>query len=188
MASINKIETYNLGELVLKLTSEGRRTYQIPEELNRVLAERGITNARGEPETISQPTVSRWLKEFRKDIGEQARANLIQKHTPNIPVVLNNTFEVHKSLMGIFRGKKKKIELGDQVSFIRPGLKERINAGIKAIYTADKYLKFIGLTEEQRIDEDTRDEIDPDEKEYLKKIAKKSALEIMREEQGDGHG
>lgn len=188
MAHINKIETYGLGELILKLTSEGKRTYQIPEYLNRELSNKGILNAEGEPETISQPTVSRWLKEFRKDLGEQTRANLIQKHVPNIPIVLNNTLEVHEKMMSIFRGKKKKTVIGEQISFLGPGLKDKMNAGMKAVFTADKYLKFVGITEDQEPDGNIQDEIDPDEKEMLKKLARESAQEQIDKEAVDEHG
>lgn len=178
----NKIETYKLGETILKLTAEGKRTYQIPESLNAILAEKGILNSKGKPETISQPTISRWLKNFRKDSGEEYKVKYIQNNEKKISKMLDGCFEVFEKYMSVFKGKKEKNMVGGQMNFFGPNLKERLNAGKQAVLIAEKNFKFIGITEEQEPEGNTQNDINPRKRAMLKKVTNYIANNIEDDE------
>ena len=178
MAGINKIDTYGLGEIVLKLTSEGKRTYEIPAELNRILRERGVRNHKGEYETISQPTVSRWLKRYRQDLGEQTRAMVNERIKPIVDEILSNMFKVHLNMIAIHENRSP--DKGRrQLSFLGNSLKTRMDAGMKAVIAGEKILRLVGIEGDAGEDEQ-RYELNPDEVELLKSHAK----ELMEREAG----
>jgi len=168
MAGINKIDTYGLGEIVLKLTAEGKRTYEIPDELNRILRERGIRNHRGEYETISQPTVSRWLKRYRQDLGEQTRAMVNERIKPIVDEILGNMYRVHLNMIAIHENRKG---ADKQISFLGNTLKTRMDAGMKAVIAGEKILKLVGI-EADRGDDDATQALSADEIELLRKKAR----------------
>jgi len=185
MPAPNKIEKYEFQDEILKLSAQpGMTTHRIAEILTEKLEGR---------DTISQPTVSRWLKGERELRGEQTRA-IVQDHIKEaVPEDLKALEEIEAWLLGIYRNqmelvKARSPELLDDDPELKAlteklqgdgnedgySLDTRINAAMKAVKIIELKLKYAGILE----DPDARpkhikDIEDEDLEEKIKELMKK---------------
>jgi len=138
MAAINKIDKYELGELVLKLAGENKTAEAIAGIITTEL--NGI-------DSISQPSVSRWLKSVRQERSEQTK-HIVQEHIKaTVPLDLEALDEIEGFLLEVFRNKVFDPETGEATIGIYD-LKDRQNAGMNAVKIVETKLRFAGLLED----------------------------------------
>ena len=126
MAAVNKIEKYNLQNRVLALSGEGNTTHQIA----AILTE----EAEGRY-SISQPTVSRWLKTVREDRAEQTK-QLVHDHVKeHVPADLQALEDLESEYLAIFNNPEQY------------NLKDRMAAGDRIVKIIDTKLKYAGILE-----------------------------------------
>ena len=171
MSARNKIEKYNLGPEVLRLDAlPGMTTYRIAELLTEGLQGK---------DTITQSTVSRWLKGERKERRDQTRSVVNERLKKEVPKDLDALEEVQAWLMGIFRDQRELIKLNPEwekdpeikalMDKIQGGtdgghdLRTRIDAAMKAVKVVEVKLKYAGILEDplrpKALDDLTDDEL-----------------------------
>ena len=152
MPAINKIDKYELGDRVLALSGEGKTTSQIAEIITTELSGR---------ETISQPTVSRWLQKVRKDRSDQTKQIFHDHIKVVLPADLAALEEIEAFLLGIFRNLVSPGAGEDQVkgSYDR---ETRIGAGMKAAKIIETKLRFAGILDGNAAGDSRHDPVDLD--------------------------
>jgi len=138
MAGPGKIEKYRLEERVLALAAEGRNTYQIAAR---------ITEELDGKDTISQPTVARWLKRTRRERSEQTRALVHEHIKAAVPKDLEALEEIEGFLMAVFRNRTVDPETGEEQP-LQHDLSTRVDAGMKAVRIIETKLRFSGVLED----------------------------------------
>jgi uncharacterized protein (UPF0147 family) len=102
----NKIEKYELQTRVLEL-SVGRNTRQVAAAITEELQAKGVSDS------ISQATVSRYLKEIREERAELTRTKVQEHIQEHVPADLNAIEEIEGWLLERFRGK---VNLDDYIN------------------------------------------------------------------------
>ncbi|MBW1989414.1 MAG: hypothetical protein JRI97_07695 [Deltaproteobacteria bacterium] len=128
MAAINKIEKYGLQERVLALSGQGLTTREIADVITQDL--------QGQ-DTISQPTVSRWLKEIRKERSEQTREVYREYTKATAPKDCEVLDEVQGKFMKWFRDVKNL------------DIRTRAEMGMKALRVVELKARFAGLFDDE---------------------------------------
>jgi len=157
MPAINKIERYGVAPRVLALSGEGKTTHEISQILNE--------EAAGEY-TISQPTVSRWLKDVRQDRSNQTRQIVHDYLKATVPTDLESINQVQAWLMDQFRsldiispetvsealGKTIDEETFKTLVSIFPAepldLRTKAEIGMKIVRVVDTKLRYAGVLED----------------------------------------
>jgi len=116
----NKIEKHKLTQRVLALYEQKRTTAEIADILTEEL---------GGADTISQATVSRFLKPYREEYKEQARDKVSRHINEKIENDLAAMDEVEAFFFGLFKDKDVCI-------------KERGDAGLKALKVIETKLRY----------------------------------------------
>jgi len=143
MAAVNKIEKYRLEERVLALSAEGLTTAQIAERVSADLAEAGIQDS------ISQPTVSRFLKSVRQERSEATRQR-VQDHIKEVvPADLEALEEVEGWMLSQFRNDHLDVEA-------------RARQGMRAVKIIETKLRFAGILEDPASGRPPTDPVDLD--------------------------
>ena len=141
MAAINKIDKYELGELVLKLSGENKTAEEIAGLITVKLA--GL-------DSISQPSISRWLKNVRLERSEQTK-HIVQEHIKaTVPKDLEALDEIEQFLLEVFRNRV----LDPETELPKDGtydLKDRQTAGMNALKIIETKLRFAGLLEDPEV-------------------------------------
>lgn len=170
----SKIERYGLQEKILHLSAQpGMTTHKIAE----ILTEELDGN-----DSISQPTVSRWLKDVREDRNEQTRIIVQDYLKKNIPKDLDALEEVEAFFLHIFRNMTKDPETGELIFTDENGnemnfdLKARADAGLKVVDIVVKKLRFGGL-EDPSPPKDSKDYYDD---EFIFNTARSGIRGIIR--------
>lgn len=157
MPAINKIERHGVAPRVLALSGEGKTTHEISQILNE--------EAAGEY-TISQPTVSRWLKGVRQERGEQTRQIVHDHLRATVPTDLESINQVQSWLIDQFRsldvvsvervsealGKPVDEETFKALVSIFPAapldLRTKAEIGMKIVRVVDTKLRYAGVLED----------------------------------------
>ena len=129
------IERYSLADRVLALTAQGKKDYEIAEILNKTDLE-GV-------DTISQPTISRWLKKIRAERGTTSRGIVEEYLKESIPADLKLMDELTQFHLVIFRGKVAASVTGGKPEQI--GLSEQRTAARDIHEILKTKMKFIGV-------------------------------------------
>lgn len=172
MSAQNKIEKYQLQDRTLELSARPGLTHtQIAEILTTELAGRA---------SVSQATVSRWLKAVRQERGEQTR-QVVQDHIQaTVPADLQALEEVEGWLLGIFRDQTELLKirdtsmLGDRdlerlAAAVQASegdgfdLSDRANAAMKAVKIIELKLRFAGILEDPHKTGSTADPVNLDD-------------------------
>lgn len=104
MAAQNKIEKYGLAERILALAAQpDATTLKIAEVVT------GELRARGVADSISQPTVSRFLKAVRQERGEQTRQIVHDHIKATVPADLAALDEIEAWLLEVFRDHRRSL-------------------------------------------------------------------------------
>lgn len=161
MPQVNKIEKYEIGPRVLDL-SVGRNTREVAAAITEELQARGIN------ESISQATVSRWLRAIREARAEHTRSKVQEHIQEHVPADLNAIEEVELWLLDRFRGKVDLSEdigrigqigpieenegklkrLAQEIASVIDGdHKTRAEFGMKAARLIELKLKYAGILE-----------------------------------------
>uniref|UniRef100_A0A6M3J405 Uncharacterized protein n=1 Tax=viral metagenome TaxID=1070528 RepID=A0A6M3J405_9ZZZZ len=199
MAANNKIEQYNLQDRTLSLKAEGYPTRRIAEFLTEDLAGK---------DTISQPTVARWLANERRKRKAAAEVILDDYISTSLPADLNILDEMVETFLSIFRyntgGLNKtlkllqtgvvdlkiyrelKIELDKErsINIREPDLKTGMQAADRLRDLLNTKFRFIGVGDP---DDDSITKVRADEREELEEIARELA-EKKRQEVNDASG
>ena len=120
MAQVNKIEKNNLQGRCLALFREGRTTAEIADILTQELA--GI-------DTISQPSVSRWLKPIRDDERDETRKRIHDHIKATVESDLDILDEVEGFMVQEFRNPANTVL-------------QRSDFGLKALRVVETKLKY----------------------------------------------
>lgn len=168
MAARNKIEQMGLANRILELDGNGKG--ETGASIAAIINEELAGTA-----TISQPTVSRWLKSVRKDRSEQTR-DIVQKHLQvQLPKDLDALEEIQSFLFGIFRNVKAG-ESGEEIP-AEYSEKDRTEAGMKAVKIIETKLRNAGVLEEPP---DSDPDLNEDERALLKDLAELRAVEARK--------
>ena len=108
MPTESKIIRYNLQGKCLELFDAHYTTAEIAEALTQILAEQNIYNRAGNPETISQPTVSRFLKPVRNEVREEMQEAVTNHIKANVANDLAIADEIESVFVTWFRGQDGK--------------------------------------------------------------------------------
>ena len=187
MAANNKIEQYNLQTRTLELKAEGYPTRRIAEFLTEDLAGK---------DTISQPTVARWLAKERLKRKAAAEVILDDYISTSLPADLNILDELAETFLSIFRYntgacnkvlkllqaevvdlkiyKELRIKLGadKSINLREPDLKIGMQAADRLQSILNTKFRFIGVGDP---DDETTAKVDAAEREELKEIARELA-------------
>ena len=150
------IEQYALADRILALSASGKKDYQIAEILNREdLAGR---------DSISQPTVSRWLKKVREERGKTARGIVDDYLKESIPKDLELLDELTQFHLVIFRGNTAILEAedGGKVRAATINLDTRRTAARDIHAILQTKMKFVGVDENSGGGAATGDPVDLD--------------------------
>jgi len=120
MGQINKIEKHNLQGRCLALFREGRTTAEIADILTQELA--GV-------DTISQPSVSRWLKPIRDDERDETRKRIHDHIKQTVESDLEILDEVEGFMVQEFRNPENSVL-------------QRSDFGLKALRVVETKLKY----------------------------------------------
>ena len=188
MSANNKIEQYNLQSRALALKAEGYSTGRIAEFLNEELAGK---------DTVSQPTVARWLAKERRKRKAAAEVILDDYINTSLPADLKILDELVETFLSIFRyhtgGLNKilkllqaevvdlkfyrelKIEIDKDRSLQlrEPSLKIGMQAADRLRDLLNTKFRFIGIDDSG--DEAQTAKLDAQEREELKEIARELA-------------
>ena len=137
MAAVNKIIQYGLEDRVLALSGEGKTTAVIAKIISDELAE----------DSISQPTVSRYLKAVRQERSEQTREIFSEHIKVTLPQDLKALEEIEGFMLSIFRNSKT---IDPDTQEEKPGkyeLPQRIDAAMKAVKVIETKLRYSGVLE-----------------------------------------
>lgn len=143
--TISMIDRFNLGERVLTLAGQGESTMSIA----RTMTKEG-------PVSLSQSTVSRWLKKTRQERSEQTRAVVQEAIKEQVPADMKALNEVELWLLAQFRGEvavevKSLIETDAKVAAIVEAIKadtgRRAEFGLKAVRIIEVKLRYAGILE-----------------------------------------
>ena len=138
MAAKNIIKTYHLEEKVRRLTAEGLTAEQVADRLNR-------EDLAGK-DSISQPTVSRWIKKDRKERGVTARTIVDDYLKESVPADLKLLDELTQFHLTIFRGNITILEKdGQKIKVAEIGLNERRIASRDIHSILQTKMRFIGV-------------------------------------------
>jgi len=120
MGQINKIEKNNLQGRCMDLFREGRTTAEIADILTQELA--GV-------DTISQPSVSRWLKPIRDDERDETRKRIHDHIKQTVESDLEILDEVEGFMVQEFRNPENSVL-------------QRSDFGLKALRVVETKLKY----------------------------------------------
>lgn len=138
MAAKKIIETYKLGDRILSLTAQGKKARDVADILNR--------EELAGKDSISQPTISRWLKKVRKDRGVTAKGIVDDYLKESIPKDLELLDEIVHFHLVLFRGKVTILEKdGEKVKAAEVGLNERRTAARDIHSILQTKMRFIGV-------------------------------------------
>ena len=129
-----KIEKYRLEDRTLVLDAEGKTTLEIAEVLTKELE--GLA-------TISQPTVSRWLKKTRKKRKNAAQPILEKYLEESLPSDLKILDELSTTYLAVFRNRVVGEITGEEAK--KFNLKTRMAAGDRLHAIIQTKLRFIGI-------------------------------------------
>lgn len=155
MAAINKIEKFNLSDRVLALSGKGKTTH----EISQIITE----EAQGKY-SVSQPTISRWLKTVRQDRSEQTK-QLVHDHIKeHVPHDLQALEDMEAEYLHIFNSKKELSEGKDEKLEYEFELKTRMSAGDRIVKIIETKLRYAGILEDpESAGRDSADPIDLDD-------------------------
>lgn len=194
MAANNKIEQYNLQDRTLSLKAEGYSAAKTAEVLTKDLDGK---------DTISQPTVSRWLAKERLKRKAVAEVVLDDYINTSLPADLNILDELVETFLGIFRFntgglnkvlkllqaevvdfklyKELKIQMdSDQsINLRHPDLKIGMQAADRLQSLLNTKFRFIGVGDP---DDATTAKVTAAEREELEEIAREVAAKKLQEE------
>jgi len=134
MAKPSKIEKYRLEQRCIALFRSARTTGDIAEILTAQLAEMEIDD------TISQPTVSRWLKPYRDESKEETSQIITEHIKEQVKNDLAVVDEVEAWHLAQFRTPDPLPENPDHVNALT--LRERSEIGMKVIRIIETKLRF----------------------------------------------
>ena len=120
MAQINKIEKNNLQARCMVLFREGRTTAEIADILTQELAG---------ADTISQPSVARWLKPIRDDERDETRKRIHDHIKQTVESDLEILDEVEGFMVQEFRNPENSVL-------------QRSDFGLKALRVVETKLKY----------------------------------------------
>ena len=129
-----KIEKYRLEDRTLVLDAEGKTTLEIAEVLTKELE--GLA-------TISQPTVSRWLKKTRKDRKNAAQPILDKYLGETLPNDLKILDELLKKYLAISRNTVAGEIVGENSQ--KYDLKTQMAAEDRITHIIGMKLRFVGI-------------------------------------------
>ena len=139
MAAQSKVTKYNLQERTLALAGEGATTDAIADILTKELDGK---------DTISQSTVSRWLKAERKERSEQTRSIVHDHIKATVPKDLDALDEVLTFLMSHFRNVLPNPDDAEKTISQSHSIKERAEFGMRAVKIVETKLRFAGILED----------------------------------------
>jgi len=138
MAAQSKIEKHKLTERTLALAGEGRTTNEIAQVLTKELGGR---------DTVSQPTVARFLKGVRQERSEQTKQVVHDHIKATVPADLQALDEIEGFLLSHFRNRGIDLVTGDEAT-LPNSLKTRIDCGMKAVKIIETKLRFAGILDD----------------------------------------
>jgi hypothetical protein len=158
MPTVNKILKYELGPRTIEL-SVSHTTGQIADILKEDLSRRGISD------TISQPTVARFLRTIREERSDQAKAIVHEYLKATLPSDLHLLDEALGFHVAIARDQGE----GTEGSPAGRTLEERSSAWMKAKNIIETKLKYSGVLDQEQGDgkasrtlEDLEKDLDPE--------------------------
>lgn len=138
MAAKNIIKTYKLEEKVRALKTQGLSDDAIAERLNK-------EDLAGK-DSISQPTVSRWVKKDRKLRGNKAKAIVDDYLVESVPADLKLLDEAIAFHLKIFRAKLTMVDNdGNVIEKSDYSLNDRRIAARDILSIVSTKMKFIGV-------------------------------------------
>lgn len=141
MAARNKIMVYNLGPAAEEMSARGLTTMEIAEELSRRLQSDGINDS------VSQPSVARYLKKVREDRAAQTKQIVHEHLKTTIPKDLEALDEIEAYFLAIFRDEK----INPETKEVEPAgftTQERARAAMNARVIIETKLRYSGVLED----------------------------------------
>jgi hypothetical protein len=155
MAKVNKIVQHNLEDRVLVLAGEGKSSALIAQI---------ITAELNGADTISQPTVSRWLKTTREERSNQTKQIVHDHIKATVPEDLKALDEVEGFMLALFRNKGIDEKTGEEIKTTHD-LRTQIECGMKAVKIIETKLRFAGILDDP---EKSGSRVDPVDLEQFK--------------------
>jgi hypothetical protein len=138
MAAKNIIRTYKLEDRIRVLKVQGLTDLQVSDRLNK-------EDLVGK-DTISQPTISRWIKKDRKMRGQAAKTIVDDYLIESVPADLKLLDELTQFHLTLFRGKTTILEKdGEKLKAAEVTLNDRRVASRDILSIIQTKMKFIGV-------------------------------------------